>query len=291
MEIIGKYKNTRKIIDKYDFYFRKKLGQNFLISPMILEEIVYGADVTKEDVVIEIGPGIGSLTQFIAFEAKKVVCVEIDKDLIPILNDTLSEFDNIKIINDDVLNINMEELIDAENDGRAVKIIGNLPYYITTPIVTNLLEKELNIDSITVMVQKEVAERMQAKPGSKKYGRLSIVVQYYSQPEIITEVSKKSFMPSPNVDSSVIKLDILKEKRIKPKSEKLFFRIVKGAFAQRRKTLANSLNNACNFNISKDKIKEIIEKAGLKKNIRGEKLTLEDFEKITNLIYEEEFDK
>ncbi|MCT4613152.1 MAG: 16S rRNA (adenine(1518)-N(6)/adenine(1519)-N(6))-dimethyltransferase RsmA [Clostridia bacterium] len=286
MERIGTAKRTKEIIGKYDFYFRKKFGQNFLIDPHVLGKIVDSADITEDDLVIEIGPGIGALTQFIAERAGKVVCIEIDRDLIPILKeDTLSEFDNIDIINEDVLKVDLDEVMKEYGKGKKVKVMGNLPYYITTPIVMGLLEKGYDVESITVMVQKEVADRMKSGPGTKDYGALSVAVQYYTEPYLVANVPPNCFMPRPNVDSAVINLKVNKNKNIKVLDEKTFFKTVKAGFTQRRKTLMNSIKNSGLFAMTKEEILEVIVESGFDERIRGEKLNLEDFGRLSDSIY------
>lgn len=278
-------KVMKDILAKYGFCFSKGLGQNFLIDGNILDKICDGIDLDKEDEVIEIGPGIGTLTQALAERGKKVVAIEIDKKLIPILGDTLSSYDNIEVVNEDVLKLDINKLIDEKFENDKVKLAANLPYYITTPIIMKLLEDKANLESIIVMVQKEVAERMQASPGSKDYGALSIAVQYYSSPEIVTIVPKNVFIPKPNVDSAVIRLNVYDEPRVKVKDEKLFFNVVKGAFALRRKTLLNSLSSS-GVGVSKDQIREMLNKLGIKENIRGEKLSIEEIARLSDMIYE-----
>jgi len=285
MDIIGTAKKTKEIIGKYDFYFRKKFGQNFLIDPHVLGKIVNAADINEDDVVIEIGPGIGSLTQYIAKRAKKVICIEIDRDLIPILKETLGEFDNIEFINEDVLKVDMEALIKEKAEGGKVKVMGNLPYYITTPIVMGLLEKNLPITSITVMVQKEVAERMRSKSGVKSYGSLTVAVKYHAEPYLVANVPPNCFMPRPNVDSAVIRLTVNENKAIEAKDTDLFFKVVKAAFALRRKTLVNCLHNSELFNYSKEELIKILTDLGFDERIRGEKLDINDFARLSNYIW------
>ena len=285
-ERISTPKRTKEIIEKYGFYFKKNFGQNFLIDSNVLDNIVYSAGVTKDDFVFEVGPGIGSLTQVLAEKARGVVSVEIDNNLIPILKDTLSAYDNIEIINNDILKVDLNKLIEEKNQGKPVKVVANLPYYITTPIIMELLEKKLNVQSITVMVQKEVAERMQAGPKNKEYGALSVAVQYYCDASIDIIVQPSCFMPRPKVASAVITLKILDKPRIDVKNEELFFKVVKCAFGQRRKTLMNSLFNQGGFNIPKEDLTEMIKSCGLDEKVRGEALTLEDFGKISDSIYD-----
>lgn len=274
---------TKDVVKKYNFRFSKSLGQNFLTDKNIIDKICEGAEITKDDGVIEIGPGIGNLTQELCERAGKVVAIELDRKLIPILGDTLSTYDNVEVIHGDVLKIDLQELIETKFEGRNVKVVANLPYYITTPIIMKLLEDRYKVDKIVVMIQKEVAERMKSDPGSKIYGALSVAVQYYSKPKIVTEVSRNVFVPKPNVDSAVIMLDIYDEPRVKVKDEKLFFSVVKAAFGKRRKTLSNALSSSA-LDISKDEINEILEKSDIDPKIRGERLSIEEFAKIAETI-------
>lgn len=273
------------ILKKYKFRFSKSLGQNFLIDGNVLDQICDGISLGKDDEVIEIGPGIGTLTRELAERAKSVVAIELDKKLLPILDDTLSDYDNVKIINEDVLKIDLNKLIEENFENKKVKLAANLPYYITTPIIMSLLESKVNLKSIIVMVQKEVAERMTSAPGKKAYGSLSIAVGYYSKAEIVTIVPKNAFIPKPNVDSAVIKLDIYDKPKVKVKDEELFFKVTKGAFRLRRKTLLNSLSSS-DVGISKEDIKNILNKLDIKENIRGEKLTIEEFALLADNIYD-----
>lgn len=278
-------KNTIEILNKYHIVFQKRYGQNFLIDDHVIDKIIAAADVTKEDTVLEIGPGIGTLTQYLCERAGKVIAVEIDKSLIPILeNDTLSAYDNVKIINGDIMKLDLNELIRTENDGRPVKIAANLPYYITTPIIMDLLEKDAPIESITVMIQKEVAQRMQTGPGSKDYGALSLAVAFYSKAEVKMTVSPNCFIPRPNVDSAVIRMDKLKEPPVKVNDKTFMFKIIKGAFEQRRKTLTNALSNSVSFKTDKEKVAEALGKMGKKANIRGEELTLSEFALLSDIL-------
>ncbi len=274
---------TKEIINKYDFAFKKNFGQNFLIDQFVLDKIVSSADVSKDDIVIEIGPGIGTLTACLAKNAKKVIAVEIDKTLIPILEDTLSNFDNIEIINEDILKVDIKKIAE-ENKNSKIKVVANLPYYITTPIIMNILENRLPIESITVMIQKEVAYRMEAKPGTKDYGSLSVIVQYFCSPYLVANVPQNCFMPRPNVDSAVIKLTTLEKPPVDVDNLELFYYVVKTAFSQRRKTLLNCIFNAENFKFSKEEIANILNEAGFDVNIRGERLNIEDFAKLTKVI-------
>lgn len=284
MEYLYKYENMKKIIDKYDFMFKKKFGQNFLTDKNVLDQIVAGAGVTKDDVVLEIGPGIGTLTQLLCDAADKVIAVEIDRDLIKILeNDTLKDYNNVEIINNDIMKMDIEELI-SKYEGKKIKVVANLPYYITTPIVMKLLESDAKIESITIMIQKEVAERLASTHLDKEYGAISLAVQYRSEPSIVCEVSRYAFVPSPNVDSAVIKLRILDEKRVKVKDEGLLFKLIKVAFGQRRKTLLNCINNQTTYFKNKDEILEVFDKLEFAHDIRGEKLSLEDYARLADEI-------
>ncbi|HAN10072.1 MAG TPA: 16S rRNA (adenine(1518)-N(6)/adenine(1519)-N(6))-dimethyltransferase [Clostridiales bacterium] len=284
MEDLYKYENTKRIVDKYDFVFKKKYGQNFLMDKSILDEIIYSADISKDDVVLEIGPGIGTLTQLLAEKAGHVIAVEIDKELIKILeNDTLKEYNNVELINNDILKMDIGELT-SRYKHRRMKVVANLPYYITTPIIMKLLESNAPLDSITIMVQKEVADRLISTHLDKDCGAISLAVQYHSEPSIVCEVSREAFIPSPNVDSTVIKLKILKEKRIKVTNEELFFNLIKVAFGQRRKTLVNCINNQTSYFKNKEEILEIFDKLGFTPNVRGEKLSMEDYKNLAEEI-------
>ena len=277
MAYLGTPSATKEIINKYSFAFQKKFGQNFLIDSNVLESIIRGAEITKDDFVLEIGPGIGTMTQYLCEAARQVVAVEIDKMLIPILEDTLSEYDNVEVINQDVLKVDIKSLAEEKNNGKPIKVVANLPYYITTPIIMGLFESGVPIDSITIMVQKEVADRMQTGPGSKDYGALSLAVQYYATAKVILNVSATCFMPRPNVDSAVIKLTRHKEPTVNVADEKLMFKIIRASFNQRRKTLVNGLKNSPELSFSKEQIVKAIEKIGKPETIRGEALTLEEF--------------
>ena len=279
---LGNPKSTLEIINKYDFMFQKKFGQNFLIDSNIVEKIVREANVTKEDMVLEIGPGIGTMTQYLCEAAKNVVVVEIDKNLIPILGETLAAYDNVTIINEDILKVDINELAEKYNGGRPIKVVANLPYYITTPIIMQLFESNVPIDSITIMVQKEVADRMQVGPGTKDYGALSLAVQYYANPKIVLNVPPTCFMPKPNVGSAVIKLTRHTDNPVNPKDAKFMFKLIRAAFNQRRKTLMNALNNAPDINYSKEQIANAIKEAGFSETIRGEALTLEEFARLSD---------
>lgn len=284
MASLGNPNNTIAVIQKYNFSIQKKYGQNFLIDTHVLEKIVEAAEITKEDFVIEIGPGIGTMTQYLCEKAKGVAAVEIDKDLIPILKETLQEYDNVSVINADVLKIDLEKLIEEKNAGKRVKVVANLPYYITTPIIMNLLEQHMPIQSITVMVQKEVADRMQVGPGTKDYGALSLAVQYYAKPAVVANVPPNCFIPRPKVGSAVIHLSVYEKPIIQVKDEKLMFRLIRASFNQRRKTLANGLYNSSELSFEKEQIAEALGQMGLSENIRGEALTLEQFAGLSNCL-------
>lgn len=286
MAYLGIPQNTIAVLQKYHFNFQKKFGQNFLIDTHVLDKIISAAHITKEDMVLEIGPGIGTMTQYLAEVAGKVIAVEIDKNLIPILSDTLSEYQNVRIINEDVLKLDLRKLADEENGGKAIKVVANLPYYITTPIIMGLFENHVPVESITVMVQKEVADRMQTGPGSKDYGALSLAVQYYAEPYIVANVPPNCFMPRPKVGSAVIRLTRHKEPPVEVKDEKLMFDIIRASFNQRRKTLANGLNNSDKITCSKEIITEAIEKLGKGSSVRGEALSLQEFASLSNDIFE-----
>lgn len=286
MAYLGTPSATKEIINKYSFAFQKKFGQNFLIDSNVLESIIRGAEITKDDFVLEIGPGIGTMTQYLCEAARQVVAVEIDKMLIPILEDTLSEYDNVEVINQDVLKVDIKSLAEEKNNGKPIKVVANLPYYITTPIIMGLFESGVPIDSITIMVQKEVADRMQIGPGSKDYGALSLAVQFYATAKVILNVSATCFMPRPNVDSAVIKLTRHKEPTVNVADEKLMFKIIRASFNQRRKTLVNGLKNSPELSFSKEQIVKAIEKIGKPETIRGEALTLEEFAELANAFTE-----
>ena len=286
MAYLGTPSATKEIINKYSFAFQKKFGQNFLIDSNVLESIIRGAEITKDDFVLEIGPGIGTMTQYLCEAARQVVAVEIDKMLIPILEDTLSEYDNVEVINQDVLKVDIKSLAEEKNNGKPIKVVANLPYYITTPIIMGLFESGVPIDSITIMVQKEVADRMQTGPGSKDYGALSLAVQYYATAKVILNVPATCFMPRPNVDSAVIKLTRHKEPTVNVADEKLMFKIIRASFNQRRKTLVNGLKNSPELSFSKEQIVKAIEKIGKPETIRGEALTLEEFAELANAFTE-----
>lgn len=283
MATLGNPKNTIEILNKYGFNFKKCFGQNFLIDTHVLEKIIRSANVTKDDMVLEIGPGIGTMTQYLCENAREVVAVEIDKNLIPILEgDTLAEYDNIMVINEDILKVDIAKIAKERNGGKPIKVVANLPYYITTPIIMGLFENEVPIESITVMVQKEVADRMQTGPGSKDYGALSLAVQYYAEPYIVANVPPNCFMPRPNVGSAVIRLTLHKQPPVDVVDQKLMFKIIRASFNQRRKTLQNGLNNAPDLHFSKEVILQAIENIGKPATVRGEALTLEEFAALTN---------
>lgn len=284
MPTLGNPKNTIEIIQKYEFAFQKKFGQNFLIDTHVLDKIISAAGVTKDDMVLEIGPGIGTMTQYLAEAARCVVAVEIDNNLIPILKDTLKDYDNVTIINEDILKVDIGRLAEEYNEGRPIKVVANLPYYITTPIIMGLFESGVPIDNITVMVQKEVADRMQVGPGSKDYGALSLAVQYYAEPYIVANVPPNCFMPRPKVGSAVIRLDRYEEPPVQVKDEKLMFRIIRASFNQRRKTLANGLKNSPELDFTKEQIEAAIGHLGRGASIRGEALTLEEFAELANYL-------
>ena len=283
---LGNPQNTIEVLQKYNFSFQKKFGQNFLIDTHVLDKIIQSANITKDDMVLEIGPGIGTMTQYLAQAAGKVIAVEIDKNLIPILEDTLSGYDNVRVINEDVLKLDLKKLADEENNGKPVKVVANLPYYITTPIIMGLFENEVPVESITVMVQKEVADRMQTGPGNKDYGALSLAVQYYADPYIVANVPPNCFMPRPKVGSAVIRLTRHQNPPVTAKDEKLMFRIIRASFNQRRKTLANGLKNSQELNYTKEQVESAITECGLPLNIRGEALTLEQFAKLSDIFHD-----
>ncbi|HIS62933.1 MAG TPA: 16S rRNA (adenine(1518)-N(6)/adenine(1519)-N(6))-dimethyltransferase RsmA [Candidatus Scybalomonas excrementigallinarum] len=286
MEKLSNPKKTIEIIQKYQFGFQKKFGQNFLIDDHVLTKIMDGANVTKDDFVLEIGPGIGTMTQYLAERARQVLAVEIDTKLLPILEETLAPYDNVEVLNNDILKVDMNEIANKYNNGKPIKVVANLPYYITTPIIMGLFESGVPIDNITVMVQKEVADRMQVGPGTKDYGALSLAVQYYAEPYIIANVPPNCFIPRPNVGSAVIRLTRHQEPPVQVKDEKLMFRIIRASFNQRRKTLQNGLNNAQDLSFSKEEIVRAIESIGLKATVRGEALTLEEFAKLNDALCE-----
>ena len=284
MATLGNRKNTSEIIQKYQFDFRKKFGQNFLIDNHILDKIVEAADITREDCVLEIGPGIGTMTQRLAEEAGEVVAVEIDKQLIPILEETLKDYDNVTVLNEDILKVDINGIV-AEHGGKPIKVVANLPYYITTPIIMALFENHVLLKSVTIMVQKEVADRMRVGPGTKEYGALSLAIQYYAKPEVITKVPAACFMPKPNVDSTVIRLIRYDIPPVAVEDEKWFFAVIRASFNQRRKTLANGLANAGNIGVGRQQVEAALSQMGLPTDIRGETLTLEQFAELSNRLY------
>lgn len=284
MASLGNVKNTTEILQKYHFNFQKKFGQNFLIDGNILDKIIESAQITKEDCVLEIGPGIGTMTQYLAEEAGEVVAVEIDKNLIPILQDTLSAYDNVTIINEDILKVDIHRIVQERNGGKPIKVVANLPYYITTPIIMALFESHVPLKSVTIMVQKEVADRMQVGPGTKDYGALSLAVQYYAKPEIVARVPASCFMPRPNVDSTVICLTRYEKPPVDVENEAYLFAVIRASFNQRRKTLANGLTNAGNLGVNRQMVEKALAEMGLSPTIRGEALTLEQFAELSNCL-------
>ncbi len=284
MAKLGNPQNTIEVLQKYGFHFQKKFGQNFLIDEHVLEKIIRAAGVTKDDFVLEIGPGIGTMTQYLAEAAREVAAVEIDKNLIPILQDTLQEYDNVTVINEDILKVDIAALAQEKNGGRPIKVVANLPYYITTPIIMGLFEKNVPIDNITVMVQKEVADRMQAGPGTKDYGALSLTVQYYAEAYIAANVPPNCFIPRPGVGSAVIRLTCHREPPVQCQDPALLFKLIRASFNQRRKTLQNGLNNSSELAYSKEQIAKAIESLGWNPSIRGEALTLEQFAQLADAL-------
>lgn len=285
MAVLGNPKETIAVLNKYGFMFQKKFGQNFLIDSHVLEKIIRAAEITKEDCVLEIGPGIGTMTQYLCESAGKVIAVEVDKNLIPILTgDTLAGYDNVKVIHADVLKLDLKRLIQEENSGRPVKVVANLPYYITTPIIMGLFEADVPLVSVTVMVQKEVADRMQAGPGSKDYGALSLAVQYYAAPYLAANVPPNCFMPRPNVGSAVIRLTLHETPPVEVADERLLFQIIRASFAQRRKTLVNGLANSPELNYSKEEITGFLAACGFPATVRGETLTLSEFARLADVM-------
>lgn len=284
MASLGIPQNTIAMLQKYHFNFQKKFGQNFLIDTNVLDKIVAAAGVTKEDCVLEIGPGIGTMTQYLAEAARKVVAVEIDKALIPILEESLSAYDNVTIINGDILKVDINHIVQEYNGGKPIKVVANLPYYITTPIIMGLFEQHVPLDSITVMVQKEVAERMQVGPGTKDYGALSLAVQYYAKPEIVANVPPNCFIPRPNVGSAVIRLTRYEEPPVQVEDEAKMFALIRASFNQRRKTLVNGLGNAAGLSLDKQHVAEVLEQMGLPVTVRGEALTLGQFAQLSNRL-------
>ena len=285
-EKLGNPKNTIEVIQKYQFAFQKKFGQNFLIDAHVLDKIIAAAGVTADDMVLEIGPGIGTMTQYLAERARQVTAVEIDTNLIPILKETLSDYDNVTVINEDILKVDIKKLAEEYNAGKPIKVVANLPYYITTPIIMGLFESGVPIDNITVMVQKEVADRMQVGPGSKDYGALSLAVQYYAEPYIVANVPPNCFIPRPNVGSAVIRLTRHQTPPVEVKDRELMFKLIRASFNQRRKTLLNGLNNSPELSFGKEQIAAAIEQLGVPAAVRGEALTLEQFARLSDLLGE-----
>ncbi len=285
MATLGSPKNTIEVLRKYNFIFQKKYGQNFLIDGNILDRIVASAEITKDDCIIEIGPGIGTMTQYLAEAAREVIAVEIDRSLIPILEDTLSAYDNVTVINEDILKVDINKLVEEKNQGRPIKVVANLPYYITTPIIMGLFESKVPLNNITIMVQKEVADRMQVGPGTKDYGALSLAVQFYANPQIVVNVPPSCFMPQPKVGSSVIRLTKYEKPPVEVENEKFLFAIIRASFNQRRKTLVNGLQNSVNLNVKKEHILETLKEMNLSETIRGEALTLEQFAIFSNILW------
>ena len=284
MAYLGNSARTKEVLAKYNMSAKKKFGQNFLIDSNVLEGIVEAAGITENDCVLEIGPGIGSLTQYLAEAAGRVVAVEIDKTLLPVLDDTLSEYNNVTIINNDVLKVDIDKIVEEYNQGRPIKVVANLPYYITTPIIMKLFESGALIESITVMVQKEVADRMAAGPGNKDYGSLSLAVGFYAEARPVMDVPPSSFIPQPNVGSAVVKLTKYTEPKVKVRDEKYLFEIIRTSFNQRRKTLSNSLSNNAGLGVSRDKVTDALVKMGIDERARGETLTLEQFAELSDIL-------
>lgn len=284
MANLGIAQNTIAVLQKYQFNFQKKFGQNFLIDTHVLDKIIDSAEITKEDCVLEIGPGIGTMTQYLAENAREVIAVEIDKALIPILEDTLSAYDNVTVIQDDILKVDIGRLVAERNQGKPIKVVANLPYYITTPIIMGLFESHVPLESITIMVQKEVADRMQVGPGTKDYGALSLAVQYYAKPKIVANVPPNCFLPRPNVGSAVIRLTRYEKPPVQVRDESFLFSLIRASFNQRRKTLVNGLANAATLQLTKEQIQEALAQMGLNANVRGETLTLEKFAQLSNLL-------
>ena len=288
MANLGIPQNTIAVLQKYGFNFQKKFGQNFLIDTHVLDKIISAAEIGEDDCVLEIGPGIGTMTQYLAEAAREVVAVEIDRTLIPILEDTLSAYDNVTIINEDILKVDIHQIVQEKNGGEPIKVVANLPYYITTPIIMALFEQHIPVSSITVMVQKEVADRMQVGPGTKDYGALSLAVQYYAKPEIVANVPPNCFIPRPAVGSAVIRLTRYDRPPVQAEDESRMFAIIRASFNQRRKTLVNGLNNAPGLHLTKEQVAEALERMKLPATVRGEALTLEQFAQLSNLLAEKE---
>lgn len=285
MANLGIPRNTIEILQRYHFNFQKKYGQNFLVDVNVLDRIIAAAEITREDCVLEIGPGIGTMTQYLAESAREVVAVEIDRNLIPILEDTLSGYDNVTVINEDILKLDIRKIVEERNGGEPVKVVANLPYYITTPIIMGLFESKVPLKSITIMVQKEVADRMQVGPGTKDYGALSLAVQYYAKPEIVANVPPNCFIPRPNVGSAVIRLTRYDTPTVRVQDERKMFSLIRASFNQRRKTLVNGLCNAAELRLSKERVTGALEEMGLPPAIRGEALTLEQFARLSDLLH------
>ena len=284
MANLGNPQETIAVLQRYGFNFQKKYGQNFLIDTHVLDKIIGAAQIGPDDFVLEIGPGIGTMTQYLAEAAREVVAVEIDTKLIPILQDTLKEYDNVTVLNEDILKVDIRKIAEEKNGGKPIKVVANLPYYITTPIILGLFESEVPLDSITVMVQKEVADRMQVGPGTKDYGALSLAVQYYAEPYIVANVPPNCFIPRPAVGSAVIRLTRYQEKPVKVNNASFMFKIIRASFNQRRKTLQNGLYNSSELRIPKEKTVAALEEMGLTPTIRGEKLSLEEFAQLSDIL-------
>ena len=285
MATLGIPQNTIAILQKYNFMFQKRFGQNFLIDTRVLDKIISASGITKDDMILEVGPGIGTMTQYLCESARKVIAVEIDKNLIPILeNDTLKEYDNVRVINEDILKLDINKLVEEENDGKPIKVVANLPYYITTPIIMGLFESHVPLDSVTVMVQKEVAQRMQEGPNCKEYGALSLAVQYYAKPYLVANVPPNCFMPRPNVGSAVIRLTRWEQCPVQVEDEKFMFALIRAAFNQRRKTLVNAVNNARELEITKEQMLHALDELGYLPTLRGEALSLQEFATLSNTL-------
>ena len=284
MPSLGTPSETIAVLQKYHFNFQKKFGQNFLIDPHVLDRIVEAAEITKEDCVLEIGPGIGTMTQYLAESAREVVAVEIDKNLIPILQDTLSAYQNVTVINDDIMKVDIAALAQEKNAGKPIKVVANIPYYITTPIIMGLFESHVPLKSVTIMVQKEVADRMRQEPGSKEYGALSLAVQYYAKPEIMANVPPNCFIPRPNVASAVIRLTRYEKPPVEVKDDRYMFALIRASFNQRRKTLANALSNDPGLHLTREQVMQALETLGMNPLIRGEMLSLEQFASLSNIL-------
>lgn len=284
--VLGNPQNTIAVLNQYRFVFQKKYGQNFLIDTHVLDKIIRAAQIGQEDFVVEVGPGIGTMTQYLACRAGHVTAIEIDKALIPILEDTLKGYDNVTILNEDILKVDLCRLAKEQNGGRSVKVVANLPYYITTPIIMGLFESHVPVESITVMVQKEVADRMRTGPGSKDYGALSLAVQYYARPELIANVPPNCFMPRPRVGSAVIRLLRHEKPPVQVENEAYLFGLIRASFQQRRKTLVNGLTHAPDICVPKEAFEEALKKMKLSPSVRGETLTLAQFAELANLTWE-----